>query len=125
MLNIRAKCNIFIIKTIKTLSYIINNVSSFIIFITTRHKFGFAGVAKIRIKIVKGVRCENLFFLVNKASKTLLRMPFIRKMKLCFSFNEDSSLNGTFTNLEDPASSCIIMVVLLLKSVFGKRVYFC
>ena len=59
MLNIKAKCNILLIKTIKTLSYIINNVSSFIIFIITKYKFGFASVAKIRIKIAKGVKCER------------------------------------------------------------------
>ena len=124
MLNIRAKCNILFIKTTKTLSYIINNISSFIIFIITKYKFKFASVAKIKIKIAKRVKCEDLFFLVDRAFKTLLKMPFIRKIKLCFSFNKDGSLNGTFTDLEDPASSCIIIVVLLLKSIFRKRVHF-
>ena len=124
MLNIKAKCNILLIKTIRTLGYVINNISSFIMFITTRYKFKFAGIAKIRIKIIEGIRCENLFFLVNGAFKTLLRMPFIRKIKLYFSFNKDNSLNKTFINLKDPASFYIIIIVLLLKSIFRKRVHF-
>jgi hypothetical protein len=106
------------------LGYVINNVSSFIIFTAIKYKFGFAGVAKIRIKIAKGVKCEDLFFLVNEAFKTLLKMPFIRKMKLYFSFNEDSSLDKKFTNLKDLASFYTIIIVLLLKSISGKRVHF-
>ena len=86
MLNIKVKCNIFPIKTIKTLSYVINNVSSFIIFIIIRYKFEFANIAKIKIKIAKGVKCKDLFFLVNKTFKTFLKMLFICKIKALLFF---------------------------------------
>ena len=122
MLNTRAKCNILPTKTTKTLGYIINNISTFTIFTTIRHKFSFASVAQIKIEIAKGVRYKDLFFLVDKAPKTLLKMPFIRKMKLSFTFNKDSSLNKTFTNLGDPTNSYTIIIVLLLKTTSKKKV---
>ena len=122
MLNIKVKYNILFIETIKTLSCVINNISTFIIFITIRHKFEFTNIAKIRIKIAKGVKCKNLFFLINGAFKTLLKMLFIRKIRLSFSFNKDGSLNKTFTNLEELINSYIIMIVLLLKTTFKKKV---
>jgi hypothetical protein len=86
-----------------------------------RYKFKFASIARIKIKIAKGVKCKD-FFLINKAFKTFLKMLFICKIKLSFSFNKDNSLNKTFTNLKDLASFYIIIVVLLLKSIFRKRV---
>ena len=124
MLNIKAKCNILPTKTARTLECIINNISSFTMSIAIKHKFRFANIAKIRIKIIKGVKCKDLFFLVNKALKTLLKMLFIYKIRLSFSFNKNSSLDKTFTNLEDLISSYTIIVVLLLKAISKKRVQF-
>jgi len=45
MLNIKAKCNILPTKIAKTLGYMINNVSTFIIFIAIKYKFSFISVA--------------------------------------------------------------------------------
>ena len=61
MLNIGVKCNILFTEIAKTLSCVINNISTFIIFTTTKHKFGFASIAKIKIKIVKKVKCKDFF----------------------------------------------------------------
>ena len=124
MLNTGAEYNILPTKTTRTLGCAINKVSTFTISITTRHKFGFAGVARLRIKIAKGIGCEDLFFLVDRAPKTLLRMLFIRRIRLSFAYNKDGSLDGIFIDLEDADSSYTIMVVPLLKSMTGKRVQF-
>ena len=89
MLNIKAKCNIFLIKTIKTLSYIIYKVNSFIISIAIKNQFRFTKVAKIKINIIKRVNYKNLFFLINKAFKTLLKMLFISKIKIAIIYKDN------------------------------------
>jgi hypothetical protein len=81
MLNIRAKYNILLIKMAKNLSYIIYSVNTFIIFIIISNQFSFTSAIKIKIEIVKGVNCKDVFFLINNSLKTLLRILFISKMK--------------------------------------------
>ena len=89
MLNIGAKCNILSIEIARILGYIIYKVNSFIIFIAIKDQFKFARIAKIKINIAKGVNYKDLFFLVNKALKTLLRMPFISKIKMAIIYKDN------------------------------------
>ena len=122
MLNTRAKYNILPTETTRTLGCVINKVSTFTMSITTRHKFGFTSVARLRIKIAKGIGYKDLFFLVDGALKTLLRILFIRRIRLSFAYNKDGSLDGIFIDLKNANSSCTIIVVPLLKSITRKRV---
>jgi len=90
MLDIRAKCNILPIKIAKNLSYIIYSINTFIIFIIIRDQFGFANIIKIKIEIIKGVNCKDIFFLINNSFKTLLKMLFISKMKIAINYKDNS-----------------------------------
>ena len=63
-----------------------------------------------------------MFFLVNNSLKTLLRMPFISKMKIAINYKDDGLWDSTFTNLEDSRNAYIVMIILLLKSVIRKKV---
>jgi len=63
-----------------------------------------------------------MFFLINDSLKTLLSMPFISKMKIAINYKDNGLWDSTFTNLEDSKNTCIIIIVLLLKSVSRKRV---
>jgi len=63
-----------------------------------------------------------VFFLVNNSLKTLLRMPFISKMKIAINYKDDGLWDSTFTNLEDSRNAYIVMIILLLKSVIRKKV---
>jgi hypothetical protein len=45
-------------------------------------------------------------------------------MKLSFAFNEDGSLDGTFTDPEEPTNSCTVMIVPPLKTTSRKKVQF-
>jgi hypothetical protein len=89
MLNIRAKCNILLTKMAKNLSCVIYSINTFIISIVIGNQFGFISAVKIRIKIAKGVSCKDVFFLVNNSLKTLLKMPFISKMKMAINYKDD------------------------------------
>jgi hypothetical protein len=40
--------------------------------IATRAEFGFAGIIKLRAKIIDKIGCKNAFFLVKEALKILL-----------------------------------------------------
>jgi hypothetical protein len=51
-----------------------------------RDQFGFANIAKIRIKITKEVSYKDIFFLINNFFKTLLRMLFISKIKIAINY---------------------------------------
>jgi hypothetical protein len=90
MLNIRAKYNILAIKIAKNLSCIIYSTNTFIIFIITSNQFGFASIVKVKINIIKGVNCKDIFFLINNSLKTLLRMLFISKMKIAINCKDNS-----------------------------------
>jgi hypothetical protein len=59
-----------------------------------------------------------MFFLINNFPKTLLRMPFISKIKMAINYKEDN----IFINLKDLKNAYIIIIVLLLKNVFRRRV---
>jgi len=63
-----------------------------------------------------------MFFLIDNSLKTLLRMPFISKMKIAINYKDNSLWDNTFTNLKDSKNAYIIIIVLLLKSVSKKRV---
>ena len=63
-----------------------------------------------------------MFFLINDSLKTLLGMPFISKIKMAIDYKDDGLWDGTFTNLKDSKNAYIIIIVLLLKSIFKKRV---
>jgi hypothetical protein len=89
MLNIRAKYNILLIKMAKNLSYIIYSVNTFIIFIIISNQFSFTSAIKIKIEIVKGVNCKDVFFLINNSLKTLLRILFISKMKIAINYKDN------------------------------------
>jgi hypothetical protein len=41
-------------------------------FTITRAEFGFAGIVKLRAKIIDKVRYKNVFFLIKEAPKILL-----------------------------------------------------
>jgi hypothetical protein len=73
----------------KNLSYVIYSVNTFTISIVISDQFGFTSAIKIKIKIIKGVSCKDVFFLVNNSLKTLLRMPFISKMKMAINYKDD------------------------------------
>jgi hypothetical protein len=90
MLDIRAKYNILPIEIAKNLSCVIYSVNTFTIFIVTSNQFGFISAVKIKIEIVKGVNCEDVFFLVNNSLKTLLGMLFISKIKMAIDYKDDS-----------------------------------
>jgi len=60
--------------------------------------------------------------LINNSLKTLLRMPFISKIKIAIDYKDDSLWDNTFINLEDSKNAYIVIIVLLLKSVSRKRV---
>jgi hypothetical protein len=49
-------------------------------------------------------------------------MPFISKMKMAIDYRDDGLWDNIFTNLEDSKNAYIVIIVLLLKSVFKKRV---
>jgi hypothetical protein len=63
-----------------------------------------------------------VFFLVNNSLKTLLRMPFISKMKIAINYKDDGLWDNTFTNLKDSRNAYIVIIVLLLKSITKKKV---
>jgi hypothetical protein len=90
MLDIRAKYNILLIEIAKNLSCVIYSVNTFTIFIVTSNQFGFISAVKIKIEIVEGVNCEDVFFLVNNSLKTLLGMLFISKIKMAIDYKDDS-----------------------------------
>jgi hypothetical protein len=90
ILDIRAKCNILLIKMAKNLSCVIYSVNTFIISTVTSNQFSFISAVKIRIEIVKGVSCEDVFFLVNNSLKTLLGMLFISKIKIAINYKDNS-----------------------------------
>ena len=60
--------------------------------------------------------------MINNSLKTLLRMPFISKIKIAIDYKDDSLWDNTFINLEDSKNAYIVIIVLLLKSVSRKRV---
>jgi len=63
-----------------------------------------------------------MFFLINNSLKTLLRIPFISKMKIAINYKDNGLWDNIFTNLEDLKNAYIIIIVLLLKSISRKRV---
>jgi hypothetical protein len=63
-----------------------------------------------------------MFFLIDNSPKTLLGMPFISKMKIAIDYKDDGLWDSTFTNLEDSKNAYIVIIVLLLKNVFKRRV---
>jgi hypothetical protein len=63
-----------------------------------------------------------MFFLIDNSLKTLLGMLFISKMKMAINYKDDSLWDNTFINLKDSKNACIVIIVLLLKNVFKRRV---
>jgi hypothetical protein len=51
----------------------IYNIKGFRLLIVTRDEFRFNSLAKVKIKIIKGISYEDVFFLVKGALKILLR----------------------------------------------------
>jgi hypothetical protein len=49
-------------------------------------------------------------------------MPFISKMKMAIDYKDNSLWDNTFTNLKDSKNAYIVIIVLLLKNVFKRRV---
>ena len=49
-------------------------------------------------------------------------MPFISKMKMAINYKDNGLWDSTFTNLEDSKNAYIIIIILLLKNIFKKRV---
>ena len=49
-------------------------------------------------------------------------MLFISKMNMAINYKDNGLWDSTFTNLEDSKNAYIIIIILLLKSVFRKRV---
>jgi hypothetical protein len=43
-----------------------------ILIITISNKFGFLGITKLKVKVIKGIRYKDVFFLVKEALKILL-----------------------------------------------------
>jgi hypothetical protein len=63
-----------------------------------------------------------VFFLVNNSLKTLLRMPFISKMKMAINYKDNGLWDNTFTNLKDSRNAYIVIIVLPLKSIIRRKV---
>jgi hypothetical protein len=49
-------------------------------------------------------------------------MPFISKMKMAIDYKDNSLWDNIFTNLKDSKNAYIVIIVLLLKNVFKRRV---
>jgi hypothetical protein len=65
-----------------------------------------------------------MFFLIDNSFKTLLRMPFISKIKMAINYKDNSSWDNTFINLKDSKNAYIVIIIPLLKNVFKRRVQF-
>jgi len=63
-----------------------------------------------------------VFFLVNNSLKTLLRMPFISKIKMAINYKDNGLWDNTFTNLKDSRNAYIVIIVLPLKSITRRKV---
>jgi hypothetical protein len=63
-----------------------------------------------------------VFFLVNNSLKTLLRMPFISKIKIAIDYKDNGLWDNTFTNLKDSRNAYIVIIILPLKSVIRRKV---
>ena len=61
-------------------------------------------------------------FLIDNSLKTLLGMPFISKIKMAIDYKDNSLWDNTFINLKDLKNAYIVIIILLLKSVFKRRV---
>ena len=88
--------------------------------ITTRAEFGFAGIAKLRAKVIDRVGYKDSFFLIKGAPKILLGQPFLAKMKMNIVHRSDGSWDGRFTDPEDDQNTCTVMIVPPLKNA-GKQ----
>jgi hypothetical protein len=51
-------------------------------------------------------------------------MPFISKIKMAINYKDNSSWDNTFINLKDSKNAYIVIIILLLKNVFKRRVQF-
>jgi hypothetical protein len=49
-------------------------------------------------------------------------MPFISKMKMAIDYKDNSLWDNIFINLKDSKNAYIVIIVLLLKNVFKRRV---
>ena len=63
-----------------------------------------------------------MFFLVNNSLKTLLKMPFISKIKMAINYKDNGLWDNTFTNLKDSRNAYIVIIVLPLKSITRRKV---
>jgi hypothetical protein len=63
-----------------------------------------------------------MFFLIDNSLKTLLRMLFINKIKIAIDYKDNNFWDNMFINLKDSKNAYIIIIVLLLKSIFRRRV---
>jgi hypothetical protein len=72
MINTRAKVNILPKEILRSLNRVVYSTINYHISIITGNEFGFLGIAKLRVKVIKGVRYKNAFFLVKEALKILL-----------------------------------------------------
>ena len=72
MIDTGTECNILLEELTREIGCVIHNVQDFRLSIATSQEFRFARIARIRLKIAKGVKYKNTFFLVKGASKILL-----------------------------------------------------
>ena len=73
IIDTRVKVNIIPKEISKSIRGVAYNIKRYRMFITTSIKFGFVSIVELRIEVVKGVGCNNAFFLVKGASKSLLK----------------------------------------------------
>ena len=83
--------------------------------IAISNEFGFLGIAKLRVKVAKGIGCEDAFFLVKNTLKILLNQPFIVKIKINIKYRNNSLQDRIFTNLDNDKNIYTIIIILLLK----------
>ena len=83
--------------------------------IAISNEFGFLGIAKLRVKVTKGVGYKDAFFLVKNTLKILLSQPFIIKIKINIKYRNNSLQDRIFTNLDNNRNIYTIIIVLPLK----------
>jgi hypothetical protein len=77
LLNIRVKCNILLKDIIRELKYIIYKVKNLYILIINNKIIPFIKLTRIKLEILEGISCNEVFFLIKDILKILLNMLFI------------------------------------------------
>jgi hypothetical protein len=111
VLDTGAECNILPSAIARKLGVPIRGADNFVLSTATGAEYGFDGMSTIRIELMDNIGCDDAFFLVKDAPKVLLGQPFISKMKMRLTYQEDGSWDGRFHDPADPLQRCSIMVV--------------